>query len=489
MVKKIVEDVLPPRRSIRNIPLSDEKIAKENPKPRARRSGASSAVLAKEKIEIDNVTERVTSKNSVAENHTETAPSGPAVVGVASNNGNRGNNNSNDDHSFEEENFGGKKRHGWRRVFIWGVAVASLVFLVYISSFAFVKATVKIIPKQWVAPVEISLEASKNGEKLSYNLVTISSEAGREVKATGEEQVETKASGEIVIFNNHSSSSQTLIKNTRFQNSDGLIFRIKDAVTVPGTTTKGGTTTPGSLKVMVFAEEPGEKYNVGLEDFIIPGFAGDPRQKTITAKSDPASPIGGGFVGKTKVAEKADIDSANASIEEEIRTKLQARAISETPKDQVFFPTSSIVTFENVSDNSGGSSLTVKKRGTLTGALFNKKELSSLLNGFLPEEAKSLPNNITKWSDVNFILEEDSKANLTSGELIKFNLEGNITAIASIDPSHISSSLAGKKRSNFSQIMSEIRSVAKAELQTHPSWSRSLPRSTDKIKVEIEPNE
>jgi len=473
MAKKIVEDVVPPRRSIRNIPLPDDKLPKQSPKLRARRSSVSSPVLAKEEVEIDTT-------NGATADGIRNTNSSPLPV----------NDNVREENNIREEYVLEKSRggNGWRRIIIWSVATISVLILVYASSLTFSKATIKITPKQWTGEVEISLEASQNSDTLSYNLVTINGEMSRDIPATGEEQIEQKASGEIIIFNDHSPASQTLIKNTRFQTPEGLIFRIKDAVSVPGTTTQGGVTTPGKLKVEVFAEEAGEKYNIGLSDFIIPGFAGDPRQKTIAAKSDPTKPIFGGFVGNTKTAIQADIDIATSATEEGLRTKLSSRAVSETPKDQVFFPSSSIITFENITDDSGGSTLTIKKNGTLTGALFDKKELSLLLGDFLPEEARGIPNEIINWKDISLVFEDDSESKLTSGETIKFKLQGKIIAVANIDSDNVRSNIAGKKRSNFSQIMSETRSVAKAELQTYPSWSRSLPRSVERINVEIEPN-
>jgi len=232
MAKKIVEDVVPPRRSIRNIPLPDDKLPKQSPKLRARRSSVSSPVLAKEEVEIDTT-------NGATADGIRNTNSSPLPV----------NDNVREENNIREEYVLEKSRggNGWRRIIIWSVATISVLILVYASSLTFSKATIKITPKQWTGEVEISLEASQNRETLIYNLVTINGEMSRDIPATGEEQIEQKASGEIIIFNDHSPASQTLIKNTRFQTPEGLIFRIKDAVSVPGTTTQGGVTTPGKL--------------------------------------------------------------------------------------------------------------------------------------------------------------------------------------------------------------------------------------------------
>ena len=74
---------------------------------------------------------------------------------------------------------------------------------------------------------------------------------------TGEEAVEVKASGKIMVYNNFSSEPQRLIIRTRFETKEGLIYRIPESIVVPGKTVKMGWETPGSKEIGVFADEPG----------------------------------------------------------------------------------------------------------------------------------------------------------------------------------------------------------------------------------------
>ena len=68
-----------------------------------------------------------------------------------------------------------------------------------------------------------------------------------------------KASGSITVYNNYSTASVKLIKNTRFQTPAGLIFRVPADVVIPG---KQGST-PGQVTVTVFADQVGQQYNIG----------------------------------------------------------------------------------------------------------------------------------------------------------------------------------------------------------------------------------
>jgi hypothetical protein len=114
-----------------------------------------------------------------------------------------------------------------------------------------------------------TLLASSVGEEnaIPFEIVRITRDDGRVVAASEETDVQKKASGRIVIYNNHNSSPQRLVKNTRFETPEGLIYRINESVTVPGAKIEGGEKVPGSVEAEVMADIPGQKYNIGLTDF------------------------------------------------------------------------------------------------------------------------------------------------------------------------------------------------------------------------------
>ena len=449
MAKKIVEDVLPPRRSVRNIPLSDSKIVKENLKPRPRRAKSSAEVNLESEnteVEIENV-------------DTHTRPT-----------------------------------NNRRRLALWSVGIVAVLVLAYTLSAFFVQATVKVTPKQWPINPNVSLEAMKSGGSLNYSLITVSEEVSREVAASGEENVQEKASGDIIIFNNQSSASQVLVKNTRFETPTGLIFRIQNAITVPGNRVEAGKTIPGSIKVRVFADVAGTKYNIGLSDFTIPGFAGDPRFKTITAKSDPQSPIKGGFVGMLKKAKDSDTQASTLAMEKELRSILIDKVNSQLPANQVFFPSGAIISFESTGSNassptapsSGSATLKINRKGTLTGVLFDRAQISNALIDSFPTDARGIPGKIENLENLTFSFKDKAGENLASNGAIQFTIQGQAELIAKIDSQKIKSSLAHKKRRDFNKILSGEPSIAKAALQTYPGWVRTLPSSPERIKIEID---
>src|SRR3989344_498498 len=124
----------------------------------------------------------------------------------------------------------GRKRNLWIAL---GVAVLILVFAV-LSMFN--GATLAYTPRSAkLSFEEETYKAKKTGETdLIYSVVKLSGEKGVEVSVSGEEQVERKASGVIVVYNDASAEPQKLIENTRFESPSRKIYRIKSAISIPG---------------------------------------------------------------------------------------------------------------------------------------------------------------------------------------------------------------------------------------------------------------
>ena len=183
---------------------------------------------------------------------------------------------------------------------LWGIAFVSLVILITALSAVFASTTFEVTPKVETVSFDQDIMAYREVKdpavSLVYTVMTVVREATRSVEATGEEAVSRVASGKIIIYNKYSTAGQRLIKNTRFESPDGLIFRIKDPITVPGAKKVNGELVPGSVEAVVYADQPGDRYNISLSDFTIPSL-GDPH----TAFTLDQRGVTGGFVGTVRV--------------------------------------------------------------------------------------------------------------------------------------------------------------------------------------------
>lgn len=389
-----------------------------------------------------------------------------------------------------------KPKQNLRRPATFIAAVIVSLVLVYAITSLFVSATVRIIPKK----VDISLNATgtaavlPNNLELGYTAVTLSREKSMEVRATGQEKIERQATGKIIVYNDYSSAPQKLVGNTRFETPNGLIFRIKDSISVPGRKTVNGTAIPGSVTVTVYADKPGEQYNVGLSDFTIPGFIGNDKRDKITAKSAPDSPIAGGFVGSVMKISPTDASAAKVSIEAQLRSELQSDLRSQIPDSHVLFHKAYVFNFEelpqdidasSVSSTSTPANAVVSEKGSIHGILFVREQLSKYFAKQIPEVGES-DVLISNLDSLGFSFDGKDGFKPTANEDVTFKLSGDAEFIWKVDKMAVAKSLAGQKRTRIKDILKDFESVDGASVAIRPFWFLNLPKDSSKIQIKIE---
>ena len=368
----------------------------------------------------------------------------------------------------------------WKKYLYVGGGVAVVVIAIVISSI-FHSAKVTVTPKTLVADVNANLSAKKNagGADLPFTPLSIKKIGAVTVKASGEEQVDKKASGTIVIYNNYSTAPQRLIKNTRFQTPEGLVFRIDQSVTVPG---KKGTV-PGSVEAVVYADEAGEKYNVGLKDFTIPGFKGDPRYTAFTARSKPGAPLAGGFSGVMKVVSDADRKAAQIEIEKNLRAELLKDAEAGLSADSVLFDNAYLITFAPLpQENLSNDQVTIKEEGTISGFVFNKKSLSTFVARASIKEYKNEPILVENISDLTFTPKKEIHPGTDND--VSFVLSGNARFMWTYEEVDLKKTLVGLSREGVPAAIREFPMIEKIDISMSPFWRRSFPDTPDKIYIE-----
>ena len=147
------------------------------------------------------------------------------------------------------------------------IAVALVIIVSIGALFYFSSARVLVTPNTVSAAVQSSFTANQSTGTLPYEIITAQKIASQSVKGNGTKAVSSIASGSLTIYNTQS-KAQKLIANTRFATIAGLIFRIRTAVTVPA----GTSAKPGTVTAKVYADKPGDSYNVGPSSFTVPGL-------------------------------------------------------------------------------------------------------------------------------------------------------------------------------------------------------------------------
>lgn len=368
---------------------------------------------------------------------------------------------------------------------LWFIGIIIIVFLFFLFSILFSGAKILVYPEQMYVTLDETISAVKdidNKDSMQYEVMVIKKEGTKSVKATGEEYVEENASGTITIFNNFDSKDQRLVKNTRFESSGGLIYRIKNSVVVPGIKKENGKNIPGSVDVKVYADEPGEKYNIGLSDFTIPGFKGDARFDKFYGRSK--TPIAGGLIGNIKVVPEEDKQIAIKQIHSEIEKEILNEARLQIPTDFMLFEDLITISFEPLpNSNPDGDTVLITEKATLSGAIINKKELSKFIarnkvDGYKDEDTEILNINDLKIAVV------DKNKNISKGEEINITVKGTATIVWTYNEEQLKLDLVDKDKKDINSVLSKYPGIKKAEAVVTPFWKNAFPSDTESIKIE-----
>jgi hypothetical protein len=363
---------------------------------------------------------------------------------------------------------------------IWLGILACIAGLFFVVSIFFTSATVTVTPKNETATILASLTAVKNGTNLDnstpsahYQLITLSDTATTSVATQGEQEVSQKASGQIVVYNTYSVTPQTLIKNTRFEASDGLIYRIQNQITIPGKT----TSTPGSLSITVYADQPGPAYNIGLTDFTVPGLKSDSaKYNTIYARSK--SPMTGGIQGLQAKISTSVQNSAQITLKAKLATELLTQAMAQTPNQYLFYAGAATTTYQAIPNTVfSSSSVDVVEQGTINAVVIERSSFASALAAKSLQDYDESPVDISNISQLNVNL-----VNLNS-DTASLSVNGNAYFVWQYSTDKLANALKGKSSKDISSVLADFPSIAKADIVIRPFWISTLPSNPNKIDV------
>lgn len=375
-----------------------------------------------------------------------------------------------------------------RLLFTGAIIFVAGIFLVSMMT-VFSSASILITPKTQDISVAVDIVVAKEGGEgfVGYEVVKLSRKEVLPVQAKGEESVEVKSRGKIVIYNDFSSDPQRLIARTRFESPDGLIYRIPESVVVPGKIVKNGVSTPGSIEVEVFADEPGEKYNIKKTDFTVPGFKNDPeRYKQFFARS--STDMSGGFVGKRKTVLPEAREEALANTESEAKIKLEREISSKIPKGLTLLKEAIVYDSSELPQTEDSSGVLIGKEVTAYAILLNSQNLSNKISSEYSDQISGWVNTgsfINDFSSLSITNSIDKSALETNGK-IAVNIKGEAKLIADIDLEDIKNRLIGANKKEAANIVDEFGGISSIKVTLRPIWKRSFPGDASKITIQTQ---
>ena len=391
------------------------------------------------------------------------------------------------------------KPEGKKRSYLIWVAAAFAVLVLFVAFATFFEgATIKITPEQKVYELDGAFVAERLGADsvLPFDVMLSHDSETKQVEATVTTQVDRKASGRIVIYNDFSTASQRLIKNTRFESPEGRMYRIRESVVVPGQTTIQGQKIPGSIEATIFADEAGETYNSDPTDFTIPGFKGTPRYDKFYARSK--SEIAGGFSGVLKIVPDEELIQVRNELRDSVSRRLLEKAHTEKPNDFVLFDNAVFLEFSAEDELAlGGEGVNLKsdtvpvtETGTLFGIIFEKQKLYDAIGHLLiPTLGTEEHVFIQNLEDLAFTFKDKEVANPSDSTSVAFFLKGTPRVVWVFDEESLKTGLAGNPKSELKTILAGFPSINKAEVAVRPFWKRTFPKDAKDIHIELIINE
>lgn len=363
------------------------------------------------------------------------------------------------------------------------VGVALVVILVVGGAFAavstvFYRATINLDIHTFSVSVAETFETSPDGVLLPYVETVFERVATKAVPKTGSEFVEDRASGKVVVFNEYSTQSQRLITNTRFETPEGLVYRVKSPVVVPGYKTEAGKVTPGSIEVTVYADDAGEKYNIGAASFSIPGLKGSPQFEKMYARSTES--MSGGFVGEKAVVDASVRDAAVAELKTQLQQELPADFASSLSAETIYFDETLVISFSEQPDKATSDGATVSVKGIAKAPTFPNEKLARVIatEGGVTYENTLRIVNVDDLA-LSLVSEEDS-------ETLQLTISGEAQLEGVYNVERLVQDLAGKDRKSVGVVLSGYPAIQDMRISIYPFWRNTIPENTDRIEIHIE---
>lgn len=454
MAKKIIQDIYIVKKSIRMIKKSDV------------RDGFFSDIKRPVPIEVKTVGNDLLNKFPIADN----------TVDV----------DDTDNFEYIEE-----KKHVTKDslMLLWVICIVSIATLLFLLSSVFATATLNITPKNQVLALNdtynITSDKTVSTSTLHFEVMSITKDMSKNLETDGEEYVQNKAMGKVILYNNFSTSNQRLIINTRLESKEGLIYKTVRSVVIPGIKTINGVKTPGSVEVGIAADDVGDKYNMKLTDlkgdFTIYGFKGTPKYTAFYGRL--SADLVGGFVGNLKKVSDEKLAAGRKDLTDNLKTELIKEIYSKVPDQYILFNNNYYVQCNDLDDSTVNKEYTITEKCSLNAVVFNKDMLASFIAG---NKINSFDNSKVDimWNDNDSVSLQGVTEKPWNETSIKATFTGPAQIIWTYNAADILSSIAGQDKNIINSIIQNNKnSLTEIQATIRPMWRNTFPENTQKIKI------
>ena len=319
--------------------------------------------------------------------------------------------------------------------------------------------------------------------RLPIQLLKKPESLAREFEATGEKEIKEKAVGIVTIYNEYSSSEQVLVAATRLQSPDGLIFRTVETVEIPGASIEEGKIIASLLDVEVEADQSGSDYNIGPEEFTIPGFEGTPKFAGFYGRSTDA--MAGGRVETIKIVTEDDVENAKEALSQELLEKgLAKKALEDQMPQDLKLVEDAIIeeiigSSSTVSAGEEAANFRIEVTAQSQALVFNEQNLNSIVDAqfseMIEEDRVAVPDSKKiSWDKPDIDWDNVS---------IELQLHIEEDVAWQIDTEKVKNELSGMDEVEARKYLGSVKNIQKAKVTFWPFWVRTIPSNLNRIDI------
>ena len=369
--------------------------------------------------------------------------------------------------------------------FKWAPFLLFMVLIVGLFvTFKMSKSEISIWPLTKTINLSSNFRVVVNALDVDYSESVIPGQIFEEEKIVSEDFPSTgsilqKAEGVIRLYNAYTTMSEVWLSGTRFVSEDGVFFKSKDSISVPGAEIQDGEKIPSYIDVPVIAAEAGEEYNIDPSSFSIYVYRGTDKYTKFYGTSFEKMQGGGELAQITE----NDLKSAESVLREKTKEEVEKSLRDKITNDFVViddvFDTDILESFSSkeVGDILSSFGFTVKGRSKTIS--FKIVDAKNLIESFILSQIPDGEAIYSEDLDINYQLDSIDWDN---GELmISFDIVFETYPEINLD--FLKEELRDKSSGETRFLLENQSEIIRAEIKFWPFWVKNIPNDKNRIEI------
>lgn len=364
-----------------------------------------------------------------------------------------------------------------------------VIFVLALFTYVLPTVTVIIVPETENIEKEFEIKLTTDADKIntdndifSAQVFEITESKEDKFEATGEKDVGEKASGQAVFYN-ETGRSQPITTNIDLINDAGIIFAVKENMTIPSAKVDGqGNIVAGEVTIEIESKQAGEKGNVGPGRINISALDLERQSKV---HGEIKQGLSGGSSEIVTVISEEDVDNAKSeiikSLEPEIKEEIKKQAGEETHiSDDLIVYSHEIE--QEIAVDSEAKNFNIKLNLSAKALVYNNKELRlSLRDKILADLPSGQTIAETEFGSLDIQI-ENFDIELGMADL---KIKASFPVAENIDLEDIKNNIMGKKETEARRYILSIPNIKDVQFNFSLSLRDMIPNKQGRVTVKL----